>query len=1436
MKKLLSLVLSFSIILSSLSPAFAQFHPRVPRGKAPIKSSHYRPGKKGPHSFKGGAHRTSTAKPLPAVTHTHIALSKEASFRPFPESAHTLNIQRAFNIGVNNPDVLSLQQVEDALLNGLDLGSLSAAQVDNFYLSGIIDAVVDGGMTLTPEQLSDALSFYTDLIKGVKIRTADETFINQWAQEMGAVTNIGLLGEASDVATLWEVAKQNLPDEFIPVTDIALTRAFLNLKAYDKVQELLDLRLQGIDAQGRPLTLLGHWQDIQDFMTQAGHPLHWAEGRVETAYSLVTPEFQRYILNQYHPYSYIHTNAASDVTRSFLELRSDVEQRAREAQTGNTQRAVTNRLSSGAPLATVPNPSTNLSHVSSGLTGNTSNLLYSSFIPLPRFGVLTRTNARSRQRDANAEASYILSKTVPAATQLRGILESRASITYKKEALVRLYERWFFADFLNTQPAGVKEKITQAPDRGRQGDLLYAFFETGQLDASLQAITDVSSQHSLLDELNSIVKDPSWRARVNRAYEEVNTLPFDASASRFAGVVPVAPEENIREIQGTFRDQNFAQLNKDPGRALQKAGTYYKNNIPFYFRNAKGQLSEQPVGILSQPQQDFYGRMFSFLKLAPKPGFTVPEGFVLALTEMGHWEFVLPKGNMDIVERNKKSLKILEEIQEKGSYHVNVDTPYSTTNLLAMAHMLEHNPNLNLELRLNEPHSMKWAIRSLGVVIGSDIANTTTGVIKKSIAATAEMGANAGVNGLSGVGYLTPLISKWAMPIMKKLGNANTIKAVYGASAAVLGFSIAKWGMYGAAADLTIGQMMLPTFTVVLAGSLLNTIMPTILKFYKDPITYTAQNLDYSNWKQGSRLGFSALISLAALASVNWTIVLPVALGSIGASWALLRNTPLFKKPTGPDALAPDNKEQPAAKYTPTPEEKSAMEKRYKDYKSNSKDIKDIAFRVSAVYASYAASLAMLSQAANMTYPALGQGLITGYMLATLFTRIGATQLVRKEKMTDDQLTGISLPLLAVTGIGLTFLPYSGPLALVAGGAGLLHYMATAVPGQLDSARMQNIVTAEMQDRKQRVLNDKGLSEEQKKEALQKLDAEEDIWAKTAAGDYAKYNSRGLIGVGAATLGAFTFADLGPQWTQDVLSWMSTWLDSPNGAIGLNRIIFGYSAAVASVLAWKNRDMFKDFLSVFKKRVITEETITAGKVSAATFGLNPKNADLRFGKLTKDISKLNKELVDYGNYSEFTMTENFNRLVTFYNRLVALSEIVGPEKTAPAFNEIAHMITSYDAILQHGDFSVMLNRAFKKLKDNVFDPATGERLTQQPTYIEEGTYALPKSYELYESARTMLGELDHMTQKIMRKDVIDYNQFTEYVNKMQENIVKYQSQNPADAVRTNKLTSDLYNLCITLARADQAEGLLRPLATDTPAIQKAKQNLHDMLQGIVENF
>lgn len=176
-------------------------------------------------------------------------------------------------------------------------------------------------------QLGEALTYYRDVLTGVGVKGIYPS--SYFAQQMSAVSNLGLLGNPQDASYILKVA-QTYYGAFNDFKDVFITRALLNLQAYDELQQLADLRLAetGIDHEPKPLSAV--WNGVCEIMQQQHRPLRLPAQRIAQRDSAM-PEILQADIIAHHPFNYVLANPSVEVTREWLQLRNGLDEQFNQA-------------------------------------------------------------------------------------------------------------------------------------------------------------------------------------------------------------------------------------------------------------------------------------------------------------------------------------------------------------------------------------------------------------------------------------------------------------------------------------------------------------------------------------------------------------------------------------------------------------------------------------------------------------------------------------------------------------------------------------------------------------------------------------------------------------------------------------------------------------------------------------------------------------------------------------------------------------------------------------------------------------------------------------------------------------------------------------------------------------------------------------------------
>ncbi len=1082
---------------------------------------------------------------------------------------------------------------------------------------------------------------------------------------------------------------------------------------------------------------------------------------------------------------------------------------------------------------------------------------------------------------ANASARSTLKRLKPLATELRDILNSPAAVQYKEKALVKLYKDYsVFDQVIETMPEETQNRLAASEkleDESVLGKTLYSMYTMDMFAQPLAHLSNHIPLDEYAQELEEIIASPDFKAESHIVYDDTPVL--SAESNLFTGVVQSLQEVNREAILESSRPKGWAKQNAAEGHSVKGGWIYFENDVPVYYRYANGELSSSPVAVLHQEPSSWYASVLALFGASTKKGFKVPKGMVLALDENGKFKYVRQPGHLAELATSKAARKVLDNLYGQGSVSVEFDTPYSTTDLLAMAKMLEASPNINFQITLNKANSFKQFVNMLGMFFGLNVDSVMVAPFKKAASADASPTVEAvAPNVFGGVGYVTPRAAGELVPHMQKWGMDKSTFTILAFSLATLLLSTFS-GINGMTptSEFSLMALALPMVVLVLASSLLRSSAPLLLNHYKDPQMRTAANLQMSTYQQLARVllagvtflwpkivkggnDFVAVPAAALLATITLGLFVNTSMWdnvkadiikawkhpgkALAKVWEGLKTiTPSLLKGLGTGVAAPlidlfnavKNKLSSAPKTYANTDEGRYKEEYDKEFLTQ-QETKDSLMRVTLAYASYAASVMLLNQVAGTSLGTWGQAAVTAFAVASLFVRRQASKWVEKGKFTDDQLTGISFTGLALAPLALAVLPYDGGwmsmVGLVLAGIGL--NMSTAVPGQLDNTRLQNNVTATMQERKNQVLQNNTLTTADKEAQIADLEKMEKYWAGWASKNYSQANANGIYGIYAAVLASGVLSMISP----DASGWAA-------------RLIFLYSGIVAAVGAWNTRNMAASFARAFANVIfgkqtlvkISEKDLANNSVSYKTFGLSTdtKKANTMLVSLWKgkkdSIKTLKNKLAPYGVVtmaSEVKMVSILNRMIAIQNRLVALSEVLGMDAVRPAFADLLALSKDYQEVLKQSNLSESLTRQFAKLQAALCVNGSLEQgVAEKPTYMTEGDFGVLDNYRDFMRAKDLINELDVLAKNIKRGGSAvtaeTYAQFVRYHTWTKQLLQKYAETNPAESGRVKVEEDRLRNICRSLKASNARANTLRKNAGKTSA--EDVQLLEDILQA-----
>ena len=441
---------------------------------------------------------------------------------------------------------------------------------------------------------------------------------------------------------------------------------------------------------------------------------------------------------------------------------------------------------------------------------------------------------------------------------------------------------------------------TKAGDNEGLSSVLYSLYQGKVFDQPLTHLSNHIPIEQFSQELDEIIASPEFYAESHMVYDDTPML--SAESNLFTGVVRSLQEVNREAVLKASRVKGWAAQNASSGVEVKGGWIYYKNDIPVYYRYADGTLSATPVAVLHQEPSSWLAAILSKIPLVPLSspiGMKVPKGMVLALDENGKFKYVRQPGHLAEMLSSKAGRKNMKDLYEQGSNAVEVDTPYSTTDLLAIAKMLEASPNVNFQITLNESSSFKQFVNMLGMFFGMNVDSVMVAPFKKAAGdVESPVVQSTAPNMFGGVGYVTPRAAGELVPHMQKWGMDKSTFTILTLS---LGTLLLSWaaGINGITPTdhFSLPVLALPMVVLVLASSLLRSSAPLLLNHYKDPQMRTAANLQMSTFQQLSRVVLAGVTFLwpMLIAGGNDFVAVPAAAFMAAVTLGLFLNTPMWK-------------------------------------------------------------------------------------------------------------------------------------------------------------------------------------------------------------------------------------------------------------------------------------------------------------------------------------------------------------------------------------------------------------------------------------------------------------------------------------------------------------------------------------------------------------
>ncbi|MGN0023937.1 MAG: hypothetical protein ACI351_00695 [Candidatus Avelusimicrobium sp.] len=837
---------------------------------------------------------------------------------------------------------------------------------------------------------------------------------------------------------------------------------------------------------------------------------------------------------------------------------------------------------------------------------------------------------------ANTLATLILRDDSPVRQDLVFILASGANQVYKVQAFNKLRQ----LKYSMPTEAEVIEFSHEIND-GVGGVLSRA--DALDIEASMQRVVNEGGNAAQMagPEHHVLLEGVSEEALLNINKNKVSAALYNVSEiDRFLGQMQVSTTRN--------------------------GHTKYSGLLPIYLRLSNRSLSDTP-------------RLYFVLNKGQT--FLVPRGFVLAMDEKGQMKFVVKDSEASIENSSRslfkfldKSIRLLHKPTEKRG-HVVFEQPLALAELAGLAHVLEADVKESKVgvVEVRQQDSFESLMLVIALVAGADLGASMAGEFK-----TMFDWASAAIF-ISGFGYLSPKIANIFNPLISKYGYYQTVKAVLltmvgisllGVSAGLTGtFSFKEAGLFGEITSYVFAPV------AILMASILSTIASPIMKSaYKDPTQYAAKNMGFTTMKGLSRAIVTLLPWVVGMGIMLGAALAPEgsALSEVTLNWSLLVPVMLVGSLYGLHLLQKSRLATEASEVKTSPISKKEAKQIYKQLFKPS--LASTVARVALVYFTYAAiNSVIFSGEMKMLYPAYGLAITATGLAMSFAVRKLADRMIKNKVITDDQLTGIGLPLM-LFGVLMYVASPAGSLGMWL--SWLSMYLSTPVFGVVENSRMMNQVGRYYAAERDRIRKDKQMTAQEKKQATDLLKKTEEAVKLQAAGAYNSANSSGLFPILLLTGLFLLLKDLPSvaDVAQPLMDVINNFFGDPSvtakgeplNDYAIYRLGAVLSIFTASLLVWQNWDMVKDGWSrLFRSTSLSQQQIDAyerGDLSAQqvynSLGFNSDAMASTLQRVTKEVEEL--QISVRGSMrafeSESRLQKLMNRMVWVNNRLKALAE------------------------------------------------------------------------------------------------------------------------------------------------------------------------------------
>ena len=752
----------------------------------------------------------------------------------------------------------------------------------------------------------------------------------------------------------------------------------------------------------------------------------------------------------------------------------------------------------------------------------------------------------------------------------------------------------------------------------------------------------------------------------------------------------------------------------------------YSGLLPIYLRLADKTLSAGP-------------RLY--LVLGKGVSYTVPRGFVIAMDEKGQFKYVEQASESEIVNGSRlplkfmdRSVRLLKTAVSKRP-HLVFEQVFSVAELQGLSMLLAQDTKGQKVgiLNVRPQDSFEGLMQIIAAIAGADLGASMAGEFKA-------MFPLAFVSALiAGFGYLSPLIANLFKGVVAKAGDFKVIRTLLWV---VMGLSFVGMlaGLYGTfvLADASpfaaaLSYIFAPINIIV--ASVLSTIASPIMKSaYPDPTQYASKNMGFTTTKGLSRFvvtifpWVASVLAGAALGktvNLNWSLLVPVMLGVSVLAYYRLMHSRLAS-----DDLSSAKKQKSISKED--------AEQIYRDVFK--KKLAPNVRRVALVYLTYGViNSVMLSSEMKLLYPDGGLSITGAGLLLSYFVRKLADSMIKNKIISDDQLTGIGIPLMVG---GVLFYAIFPAASLGMWLAWVAMYLSTPVFGVVENSRMQNAVALHYEREREKIRADEKLTEAERKNKIDDINAEERGVKNEATAVYNKANAMGAVSIALLVLlSGFlqdwsVTAEMGKPMLDFINSLFGDTASSENlqstfavmaekyGALfadkqdslltslSLYRLGTLLPMVTAGILLYQNWDLVKDgwWNRALRSIAFSQEDIARFNRGEMTpeevydsLHVEPKHAEALVDRVVSEMKTIQESVRGsvHALESEARLQSLMNRMVWLNNRIKVLMSLGKTDKLIGALYALRATASLLEKALEQNDVSQALRNQAKELLASV---------------------------------------------------------------------------------------------------------------------------------------